>query len=174
MNIKVVSRTVFILKFISVLEHTRKFGVSSLANFRCVKKFINWWFCALVMKKSIVQTNAGLYTIYFPNDDSRIAEVYRGRNNGGGQIGDLLLGSLERLPDSGVDFENGEYAVTAQRTEDFVRQEAPMHETMQTWNYIVVRQIDGKLRILPQTRSVESGLTKRLRAVESSSKNAKP
>ncbi len=124
------------------------------------------------MKKSVVQTNAGSYTVYFPNDDSRVVEVYRGKNKVAGQLGDLLLGSLERLPDSGLESENGEYVVTGRRAEEFVRQEAPKYETMQTWNYIVVRQIDGKLRILPQTRSVESGLTKRLKAVESSSKSA--
>ena len=124
------------------------------------------------MRKSFVQTNAGLYTVYFPNDDSRVAEVYRGRNQIGGQIGDLLIGSLERLPDSGLESDNGEFVVTAPRTEEYVRQEAFKHETMQTWNYIVIRQADGKLRILPQTRSVESGLTKRLKAAEA--KSVKP
>lgn len=126
------------------------------------------------MKKTVVQTNAGVYSVYFPNGDSGTVEVYRGRSQGGGQIGDLLLGSLERLPDSGLESENGEYAVTTQKTEDFVRQEAFKHETMQSWNYLVVRQMDGKLRILPQTRNVESGLTKRLKAVEASSKSVKP
>jgi hypothetical protein len=138
-----------------------------------VKKFINWQFCALLMKKSVIQTNAGLYSIYFPNGDSGTVEVYRGRNQIGGQIGDLLLGSLERLPDSGLESDNGEYVVTAQKTDEYVRQEAFKHETMQSWNYIVMRELNGKLRILPQTRNVESGLTKRLKAVESSQKASK-
>lgn len=126
------------------------------------------------MKKTVVHTTFGPYTVYFPNGDQGAVEVYRGLRRGP-QLGDILIGSLDRPPSTGVQCDGGEYVVRDNsKTALIIRREAYKNPATTMLNYMVIRDMTGNVRILPQTKQVEEGLTKRIRAAESANKDSQP
>jgi len=125
------------------------------------------------VKKTVVHTTFGPYTIYFSNGDHGAVEVYRGTRGRHFQIGDLLLGSLDKLPQTGVEYDNEEYITRDNsKTALAIRREASKNVATVLLNYMVIRDIHGNVRILPQTRQVEEGLTKRITAAEKAAKDS--
>ena len=127
------------------------------------------------VKKTIVNTTFGPYTIYFPNGDQGAVEIYRGTRGSFFQIGDLLIGSLDQPPSTGVQCDNYEYLVRDNSKTAFtIRREASKNVATVLLNYMVIRDVKGNLRILPQTKQVEEGLTKRITAAERANGSVQP
>ena len=117
------------------------------------------------MEKTVIRTRFGDYTVYFPEGNGAL-QIYYGTNRNSNQLGDMVIGSLPRLPEGGS-YENGELLISdGSPTALKIRQEASRHNFKTVLNYVVIRSVDGDLRVLPQTRSTEDGLTKRIRAAE--------
>ena len=119
------------------------------------------------MKKIVLHTTFGDYTILYPNGDNGLNEIYRGARRSPQQLGDLVLGSISAPPVKGVSFENGEYVVPQSSSiAEQVRSEARRYDVSKVFNYVVIRDFQGNLRILPLTKSCEDSLTKRIRLAE--------
>ena len=116
------------------------------------------------MNKTLLNTRFGTYAFYFANGEPVPIQVYRGKNSSCPMIGCAILGSLSEVPDKGVSYENGEYVVPSNHpVAQGICQQAKRNDFKQIFNYTVIRDFDGNLRILPQTHSVEDSLTTRVR-----------
>jgi hypothetical protein len=123
------------------------------------------------MKKLTLNTTYGKYTILYPTGENGLTEIYRGARCGQ-QLGDFVIGSISSPPTRGVTADNGEYFVSHGPIADQIRSEARKNDVTRAFNYAVIRDLEGNLRILPRTQSCDEGLTKRIRLAES--KEAKP
>jgi len=119
------------------------------------------------MNKTLLNTRFGTYAIYFAAGEFSPVEVYRGKTSRCPMIGSTILGSLKELPDKGVTYENGECVIQGNHPmAQEVSQQAKQADFKRILNYTVIRDFDGNLRILPQTHSVEDGLTTRIKVAE--------
>ncbi len=116
------------------------------------------------MKKTLLHTRFGTYSIYQENGENSPVQVYHSDQARGKAIGDIVVGSIREIPSKGVTCENGEYVVP-DRTPiaQNIRQQAKLYSVKELFNYVVIRDLQGNLRILPQTRRVEDGLETRIR-----------
>lgn len=119
------------------------------------------------MRKLTLNTTCGQYTILYPNGENGLNEIYRGARCGQQPLGDLVLGSISAPPLNGVTSDNGEYLVSKSGPiADQIRSEARRNDVTRATNYVVIRDLQGNLRILPRTQSCDEGLTKRIRLAE--------
>lgn len=116
------------------------------------------------MKRIVVQTAAGAYSIY--QTESGV-EVYRSSSKRGQSIGDVLIGSLPSPPSTGVECQGGEYFMRGNTHEaKNTVIECAINDPYVIWNYIVLKDSNNDLRILPMTKKVDSSLSTRVLAAE--------
>ncbi len=119
------------------------------------------------MKKTLLHTRFGAYSIYQENGENGPVQVYYGNQARGKAIGDIVFGSIREIPSKGVTCENGEYVVPdGNPIAQQIRQQAKRYSIKEMLNYVVIRDLQGNLRILPQTRSVEDNLETKVRRAE--------